>query len=456
MPEVNINEIVVRPGSERAILSIILNNHDSILECENSNLFADQFGVPGHKYLYSGIAYLYTRGDVRNIDAMLLYNTITDTDARRAVDELGGISYIDGLIQSRIVNNLGIYINQVRASALKRLAYQMGADIQQTVLRDESENVEELLEDIQRRTLDLILNNETESEVYRMGTSLEERLRLRAENPQQIPGLALGWARFDYITRGFKPNELTVIVAPSKTGKSTILLNIAKKFSIDDGVPGLYIDTEMTDEEQEDRLCSMISGVPYEELENGMWAFDTVYGTAVDKTRAVQDAIQKIRASNLYHVYMPNFTIEKVTALTRKFRLQHGIGYMIFDYIKLPTSEINGLATAQEYQRLGYITTCLKDLAGICSIPVITSAQANRSAVGNTQLDENSIGGSYRILQMATRLIFLRNKTDVEIVSEGHRGNQKLKVAFQRNGMSNADEIDFVFDKPVLRMREFA
>ena len=52
----------------------------------------------------------------------------------------------------------------------------------------------------------------------------------------------------------------------------------------------------------------------------------------------------------------------------RKYQIQYNVGYVIFDYIKLPTSEINGLATAQEYQRLGYITTLLKDLAGICSV----------------------------------------------------------------------------------------
>jgi replicative DNA helicase len=455
MPNIDINDIIIQPGSERAILSIILSNHDLILECENQDLYAEHFGVKGHRYIYSAIAFLYSQSNVDNIDAMLLYNTINDAEAKQAVDELGGMNYIDSLIQSRIVNNLNIYISQVKTCALKRLAYNMGADIQDIVLRDAYSTTEELLNAIQQKTLELILNNESEAEVYRMGTNLEQRLQERARNPQVIPGLAMGWEKFDRYTKGQKSNELTVVVATSKTGKSALLMNMSKKFSIDDGVPGLYVDTEMDNEQQEDRLCSMISGVLYDELENGMWASDTMYGRAEDKIRAVNEAIEKIRNSNLYHIYMPSFTIEKVAALTRKYKLQKNIGYMIFDYIKLPTSEINGLATAQEYQRLGYMTTCLKDLAGICGIPVITSAQANRTAVGSTQLDENSIGGSYRILQMASRLIFLRNKTDIEIVTEGNRGNQKLKIAFQRNGASNVDEIDFVYERPILRMREW-
>jgi hypothetical protein len=140
--------------------------------------------------------------------------------------------------------------------------------------------------------------------------------------------------------------------------------------------------------------------------------------------------------------------------MVRKYKIQYNIGYFIFDYIKLPTSEIGGLASAQEYQRLGYFTTCLKDLTGICDIPGITACQANRSNLDGT-MDESSIGGSYRILQMATRLIFLRNKTDMELASQGFtRGNQSIKVAFQRNGASMSDEIDFVFDKAIMRMYE--
>jgi replicative DNA helicase len=367
------------------------------------------------------------------------------------------MQYIDNIIQSRVVDNLKLYIEQVRICAIKRLAYQMGEDIKTTVLEArEEQGIEELLGIIQQKTLELVLNNEQTEEVHLMGDGTEEILNQRANNPQTIPGYTLGWKKFDKTTQGYKGNELTVWCALSKTGKSAMLLNHAKKFSVDDKIPGLYIDTEMTDREQEDRLLAIISGVPYEEILNGMFAKDTEYGLSSNKVPALKTALQKIKQSKLYHIYMPNFTIEKVSAMVRKYRIQFNIGYFIFDYIKLPTSEIGGLATAQEYQRLGYITTCLKDLTGICNIPGITAAQANRSNLDGT-MDESSIGGSYRILQMATRLIFLRNKTDMELASQGlGRGNQSAKIAFQRNGSSNHDEIDFVYDRPILRMYELS
>jgi replicative DNA helicase len=455
MPDININEIICRPGSERGILSIVLNNPLRVVDCEQKGLYAEMFSVMGHKYIYTAIIALCSQQEI-HLDSNVLYNSLADINARQAVDALGGIAYIDSLIESRVADNLSLYIEHVKASAIKRLAYNLGGDIQRYILDSpEDATTDVVLDQVQRRVLDLVLENESRSEVYRMGERLEERLRLRLEHPTQIPGLTLGWSRYDRITQGYKGNELTVWVGESKTGKSTILLNHGKKFSIIDRIPGLYIDTEMDDVEQEDRLVSSISGVPYEEIVNGMYGSDTEYGNAADKIRAVAEATRLITSQNFYHVYMPDFTIEKVAALVRKYQIQYGIGYVIFDYIKLPTSEIAGLASAQEYQRLGFMTTCLKDLAGMCNIPVISAAQANRTAIGSTELDANAIGGSYRILQMATRLNFIRNKTAAELASEGlSRGNQKIKVAYQRNGSSGEGEINVMFEKPILRMRE--
>lgn len=454
MSGIDINQIISKPGSERSILSIILNNNDKIIECESNNLFANHFSVPGHQVIYSVICYLYSREDINRIDSYAIYNSITDQEAKASVDELGGMGYIDTLMQSRASDNLVFYINQVRNCAMKRMAYQLGAQIQDMVtdLSNIDSPAEDIFERIQEQTNEIILENQEQSEVYLMGSTTEEILRQRAENPLEIPGLSMNWANYDKVTQGQKPNELVVVVARSKVGKSAFLLNHAKKFSVNDGIPGLYIDTEMTYREQEDRLLSCISGVPYEEIVNGMFSRDTIHGEASDKTAKLFSALEKIRASNFFHVYMPMFTIEKVTALVRKYYLQHGLGYVIFDYIKLPNAEVNNLQTAQEYQRLGYMTTCLKDLAGICNIPIITAAQANRT--GDMSGDESDVGGSYRIVQMATRVVFLRHKTDQEITTDGwQRGNMKVKVAFQRNGSASQD-IDFLFDGATLRWSE--
>jgi replicative DNA helicase len=454
---VNINEVIVNPGAERAILSIILRDKNRIVQCEAANLYAEHFAVEGHRTIYTAVCHLAVNPQVQNIDSLLIYSLIQDDAAKASIDSLGGMRYIDTLIGARIMDNINLYISMVRNCAIRRSAYNFGNDIQQLILNsNENDSIDVILNNIQQQTLSLILNNNTSTNVYRVGESIQERLRRRAEAPCAIPGYTLGWAQYDAITQGYKPNELTVFVAESKTGKSALLQNHEEAFTVRGGVPGLYIDTEMTDEEHDDRLLSMVSGIPYEEIFNGMFARDTVHGRAVEKQNRLDEAAAKISITPCFHIYMPDFTIDKVTALTRQYQLQHNIGYLIFDYIKLPTSEIAGLANAQEYQRLGFITTCLKDTAGMCNIPVLTAAQANRAQLGaNGARDASNIGGSYRILQMATRLCFLRNKTDFEMANEGlGMGNQKIQIAYQRNGAGGSNELDVNFDRPILRMRE--
>lgn len=134
--------------------------------------------------------------------------------------------------------------------------------------------------------------------------------------------------------------------------------------------------------------------------------------------------------------------------------MQFGIQALFFDYIKIPSSQGN-FKEVKEYQALGYFTSGLKDIAGMLKIPVYTAAQANRSELGSSSKDASNIGGSYRILQLSTKLLFLTNKTDEQIAKYGiQNGNQTLTIKYQRNGESDCDPIDIMFNKPVIYQEE--
>jgi replicative DNA helicase len=451
----SVDEIVSNPSAERAVLSLCMKKPYCLVECSANNLYAEHFAIKSNKVLYAVICYLTEEG-VSSFDSNVIYSTITDVEAKEQIDSIGGRDYIDSLIQSNIIeDNLKVYIRQVKSCATKRFAYQLGIDIQQEVLTtDTSEETTEMINNIQKRVLDLALSGGTESEVYKYGTNASERLTERLNNPRDVFGYQIGWTEFDRLTQGLGSNDLIVVVAPSKVGKSTLIQNWAERLSIASNLKGLYIDTEMQDDEQEDRIISILSAVPFEEIRNGKFGQDTEYGLGEDKKNRVFRAVEILKNSNLFHVYMPDFTIDKVTALIRKYKIQENIDYCIFDYIKMPNSDIKGLSTAQEYQRLGYFTTCLKDMAGICQIPIITACQTNRNDLDNTDPDASDIGGSYRILQLATKLMFLRNKTPQELQAEGYSiGNQKLHIKYQRNGAGDSS-INIQFDRPICKMRE--
>ena len=152
---------------------------------------------------------------------------------------------------------------------------------------------------------------------------------------------------------------------------------------------------------------------------------------------------------------MPNFTIEKVNAIAKKFKIQNNIQAIFFDYLKFPSSQVASLKSVQEWQMLGYIASGLKDLAGTLKVPVYSGCQENRSNLDSDRKDERNVGGSDRILQLATKLVFLSNKPEEQIIKEeGLLGNQKLYIAYQRNGESDCPIIDINFNRATLTQRE--
>ena len=138
-----------------------------------------------------------------------------------------------------------------------------------------------------------------------------------------------------------------------------------------------------------------------------MYVLDTENGKAKDKIASIRAAVRELQEGEYYHIYMPNFTVDKVNAIAKKFKIQYGIQAIFFDYLKFPSSQITSLKSIQEWQMLGYIASGLKDLAGILSILVYSACQENRTDPKGAKKDETNVGGSDRILQLASTLLFL-------------------------------------------------
>jgi replicative DNA helicase len=391
-------------------------------------LTPDMFAVDGHRYIFMAMAYIVDKGD--ELDPISITNVYSDDKANEAIKELGGIEYLEAMKNSPVVSNTAMFVEQIIQACARRTLYDKAEELKQRVLKDTDSDLNELLGKAEAEMRDVAIDFQVAQDVVKLGEGMGDRLKARMLNPLDVIGLKTGWEKFDKASLGLVDGELTIVGARSKVGKSTVLLNWCKKICIDDGIPVLYIDTEMYKEEQEDKLLSLISGVPHSEIRNGMFGKDTIHGYARDKIKAVADASKLITNSNFHHVYMPNFTLEKVQALARKYQLEYGVKLIVFDYIKLPSSNAN--LGDKEYQALGYLTSGLKDLAGLLQVPVISAVQLNRGAVGKEDITEADIAGSDRILFLANRVCFLRRSTEDEYFQTG--ATHQFKIHLQRMG----------------------
>ena len=426
------------------------------MEVKEKEINGDMFLIEANRYIFYAIDYLYSKR--QEPTPLAITEVLKDKHAKKVVEDFGGVEYLSILMEQRInPNNIEIFCEKLKQAYTKYKLYQICEDKMSFYLSDETEvmNPTELVESLEMDLNELNAKVQQTTEVYKMGDDAEETLQRRAEFPNTVPGLEVGWKNFDYYTNGGQPGDLIMLCARAKTGKSTTLTNWAVNLSIRNKIPILYFDTEMNQREQEDRILSILSGIPHKEIVSGMYALDTDAGTAEEKIKALKEAVRQMKQGYYYHIYIPSFTMEKVIAIAKKFKLQYNIEAIFFDYLKFPASQLQSLKNAQEWQMLGFIASGLKDLAGTLKLPIYSACQENRSNPKETKKDEGNVGGSDRILQLATKLIFLVNKPEEAVIKEnGVFGNQQLYIAFQRNGESDCPPINIDFDKPRLTQRE--
>lgn len=450
--DININEVIVNPGAERTILSNCINNSDIVIECQTEGLLPKNFGIEANKIIYSAIVYLFTRN--ANIDPISIQNVIKDDKARKVIEDIGGLEYIILLQESPITTNTKLFIDQIMQCYIRRRIYITCSELQDYVLNNAQQTQDELLGHVQEQTTQLVLESTKVNEAYKFGDKLGERLQEKADNPNEVPGLPSGFDKFDKATKGGQSGDLFIFAAESKTGKSVMLMNIASHQAIELGIPVLYIDSEQGNEEEEFRLLSIVSQIPEDELTTGLFMEDTGYGTAKDKVARIQEAQHKIKASQFFHVYMPDFTLEKINAITRKYYLKYGIQSLFFDYVDFNPTLLSQNKHLRDDMVLTNLTVGIKNLAKDLKIPAYSASQENRSGYGNTEKDAKNLGGSIGILQKATKLCFLRNKSEEELAMEGaSKGNQKLLLKYQRHGPRDMS-FNMFFDKKKITMHE--
>lgn len=426
--KISSKERIHRAGSERALIGICLNKPDQLILASGSGLKPEHFAVDAHKYIYMAMSYLIEQGN--EPDPISITQVFTDEKANKAIEEMGGITYIESAKLTPYVGNTQMFIDNIKQAAARRSIYEQAQKVMSRVEKDADSDINSVLSAVENDFRDISIEYQVATGVTKLGENTADRLKQRLLTPQDTIGLKTGWKQFDLATLGLVDGELTIVGARSKAGKSTVLLNWCRKICVEDGIPTLYLDSEMYPEEQEDKLLSMLSGIPHEEIRTGMFGRDTHNGTAKEKVAKVQEANKKLKEAPFHHVYLPNFTIEKVQALARKYQVEHGVKLIVFDYIKLPSSNSN--LGDKEFQALGYLTSGLKDLAGMLQVPIISAVQLNRSAVGNDDINESSIAGSDRILQLANRVCFLRKSSEEEYAMTGC--SRQFRIGAQRMG----------------------
>jgi replicative DNA helicase len=263
-----------------------------------------------------------------------------------------------------------------------------------------------------------------DTDFFLNGEGVISRIRERAAEPGKLRGFSTGFPTLDEITGGLQKEHLITFVGLPKAGKSSMLLKMAYHVRTECDAKVLFLTFEMSTEEQEDRLLSIMTGIDLTSIDRGN----------LDKRQL--DKIEK--AMNLYSG-LDGFTITSdissaltLSGVQAKVN-QYQPDLLIVDGMYLMDDETGHDQGSP--QALTALTRGFKRMAQNLEMPIIVSTQALAWKSKNG-LTENSIGYSSSFLQDSDKILGAEASAEVETLS-------KLKTLLQRAGRKGTTYVEF-------------
>ena len=280
-----------------------------------------------------------------------------------------------------------------------------------------------------------VLTGSVTSKVERLGRYVDEVLEALGEGKQLLRFYPTQYERLNKrMGGGLYETGLTVFSARGGIGKSMFCLNLAYHQAFEKRLPTLYLDTEMTREQQLARLLALHTGERLGDIISGR----------VDKTDAFIEKARELRDAPLDYRSIAACPVEHGLAIIRRWYHTHDCSrgaVVVWDYLKMQISDANFGRNLAEFQSLGLKAQLLKDLAQELNVSMVVPVQLNRMGAvrGDSRDitdDETAFAGSDRVFWFADAAASFRPKTvDEAIRDTAEQGDMRLTVVKARNGI---------------------
>ena len=277
------------------------------------------------------------------------------------------------------------------------------------------------------------LNRSNDLEVTVAAKKAKEEYEFRKLNPGLL-GSPTGFKTMDDATSGLQPGQLIVIVAPPKTGKSTLALQIAINCHLAGKVP-MFMSFEMSNREQVSRYFAMRARISHRRLMTGTLNPDEEarYYKKAENTEQMEDKFYFVDSANG----------QTVSAVASKIQSKNP-DIIFIDGTYLMIDETG--ADPGTPQAITNITRSLKRLAQKVNKPIVISTQALTWKMKKGQVSADSIGYSSSFHQDADVIFGLQRE------DENVDDTRLLRVIASRNG--GLSEVSLIWDWDTGQFRE--
>ena len=184
------------------------------------------------------------------------------------------------------------------------------------------------------------------------------------------------WKKLDeYLAGGLFRKQMIIFAAPPGVGKSLTMANLAKNL-MKQGLNGIYISLELSEEMVAKRFDSMFSGIQQTDLDKNI------------TEASVKIIQQREKHGKMFIKRMPESSTNAnhIRAYLKEFEIVHGFtpDFMCVDYLDLMCS-VQQISAENTFARDKFISEELRSIANDFDMYMITASQLGRAA----QLVEN-------------------------------------------------------------------
>ena len=271
------------------------------------------------------------------------------------------------------------------------------------------------------------LTKSTDIDITKDPMKLWDDYLYRKSNPGLL-GVPTGFPTIDAATNGLQNGQLIIIVAPPKTGKSTLALQIAQNVHLKGSTP-MFQSFEMTNAEQQSRYVAMRARVSHSRYQNG--ALTPQEESRVQaKLRAIGQMREKFWLVGATEGSTVSAIASKIQLLQPDVVFIDGMYLMIDEHGEKPGSP----------QALTNITRSLKRLAQRVNKPIIISTQVLENKMRNGQVTTDAIGYSSSFHQDADVIFGLQREDEnvddtrlLKVIASRNSGNMEVSMVWDWN-----------------------
>lgn len=410
-------------NAEQNVLGSLLLDSDLIGDVMDVIHHEEEFYNEAHREIYRTIKRLF--GDGKTVDLITVSDDLTKN---QLLDAVGGFEYLTELSDvGTLISNVSNHAKIIHEKHMLRRLIRASTEIVEKGY--ESVDAEELIETAESSIFEISQNRNKKGfqEISDVLQVTYDKIVMLHDDPAALTGISTGFDALDEKTNGLQRSDLVLIAARPSMGKTAFALNLCQFAAVKEKRSVAIFSLEMAADQLAQRLLAAQSLVSIGDIRTGNIEDD-------DWIKLARSSAQ-LAESKIFIDDTPGITIAEVRSKCRRLKMNHGLDFIMIDYIQLMSG---GGKTENRQQEISTISRSLKEIAREMNCPVIALSQLSRAS--ELRADHRPILSDLResgaIEQDADIVMFLYRDEyyNPDTVDEKLKGIGEVIIAKQRNG----------------------